>query len=81
MKILAEVCDNFEQGIPEIDRDLDAVDQLCSTSENDLMPATRDELLVLIGERIHDLAGLREGRVGGQPAPCLSNPAIAEMIK
>jgi len=81
MKILAEVCDNFKQGIPEIDRDLDAVDQMCSTSENDLMPTTRDELLVLIGQRVHDIAELQEGRVGGQPVPYLSNPAIAELIK
>lgn len=60
MKIVAEVNDNFQPGIPAIDRELDTADEICSSSD-DLALTLRDELLVTLETRRRELAELREG--------------------
>ena len=43
MKIVAEVNDNFQPGIPAIDRELDKADGILTSSEDDLSLSLRDE--------------------------------------
>ena len=81
MKIAGEVCDNFRAGIRDIDRDLDRVDAICSASEEDLALVFRDELLVTLDEQRRAFAELREGKIDGRPAPHLSDPAVADLIR
>jgi len=81
MKISAYVGDNFRDGITGIDRDLDRVDALASSSENDLSLVLRDELLVTLGQRRTELAGLRENLLGNNPPEYMNNPKIAGMIR
>jgi hypothetical protein len=81
MKVTAEVGDKFRAGIPAIDRDLDRIDEICSSSEDDLSLSLRDELLVTLGTRRRECAGLREGMIDGQPVAYLSDPAVAALIR
>jgi hypothetical protein len=80
MKITAEVCDNFGTSIPAIDNRLNRADEICSTAGEDLSLPFRDELLVTLGIRCRELAGLREGKIDGQPVAYLSDPEIAKLI-
>jgi hypothetical protein len=80
MKVTAEVCDNFRAGIPAIDRDLDRVDAISSSSGDDLSLSVRNELLVALDTRRREFAGLREGKMNGQPVAYLSDPAVAALI-
>lgn len=81
MKFDAYVGDNFQLGIPAIDRALEAVDALASSGEDDLAPSLRDELLVTLDVRRKELAELKEGKINGEPAAYLSDPAIAKLIR
>jgi len=81
MKISAYVGDNFRDGIPDMDRDLDRVDALASSSEDDLTLVLRDELLVTLGQRRTELAGLREECLGTKPPSYMSDTKIAGMIR
>jgi len=81
MKITVEVNDNFQAGIPAIDRELDAADRICSSSGDDLSLSLRDELLVTLETRRRELAELRQGKIDGQPVECLSNPEIAALVR
>jgi hypothetical protein len=81
MKISAYVGDNFRGGIRDIDRDLDRVDAISSSSEDDLTLVLRDELLVTLDQRRMELAGLREDCLGNSPPPYMSNPEFARMIR
>jgi len=81
MKISAYVGDNFREGIHDIDRDLDRVDAIASSSEGDLALVLRDELLVTLDQRRTELARLREDILGNSPPPYMSNPEIAKMIR
>lgn len=81
MKITAEVNDNFQVGIPEIDRDLEAADGICTSAEDDLTLSLRDELLVTLETRRNEIAELREGKINGQPAEWWSNPEIVSLIQ
>jgi hypothetical protein len=81
LKITAEVNDNFQNGIPAVDRDLNTADEICTSAEDDLSLSLRDELLVTLDTRRREIAGLREGKVNGQPVAYLSDPAIASLIR
>jgi hypothetical protein len=81
MKIVAEVCDNFRAGIAGIDRDLDQVDAICSSSEPDFTLVLRDELLVSLDQRRTNLAELRAGQIGGKPVAYLADPVVAGLIR
>jgi hypothetical protein len=81
MKISAYVGDNFLNGIRDIDRDLDRVDAISSSSEEDLTLVLRDELLVTLDQRRTELAGLRKDCLGNSPPPYMSNAEIAKMIR
>lgn len=81
LKITAEVNDNFQKGIPAVDRDLDTADEICTSAEDDLSLSLQDELLVTLDTRRREIAGLREGKVNGQPVAYLSDPAIASLIR
>ena len=81
MKIVAEVNDNFLADIPVIDRALDRVDEICLSSGDDLSLSLKDELLVTLEKRCNDFAELKQGTINGKPAPHLSDPVIAELLK
>lgn len=81
LKITAEVNDNFQNGIPAVDRDLDTADKICTSAGDDLSLSLRDELLVTLDTRRGEIAGLREGLIDGQPVAYLSDPAIASLIR
>jgi hypothetical protein len=81
LKITAEVNDNFRNGIPVVDRDLDTADKICTSAEDDLSLSLHDELLVTLDTRRREIIGLREGKVNDQPAAYLSDPAIASLIR
>lgn len=81
MKITVDVGDNFRDGIPSIDHDLNRVDAICSSSGDDLTLSMRDELLVTLDMRRRNFAGMREGKVDGRPAAWLSDPAVADLIR
>ncbi|MCK9630637.1 MAG: hypothetical protein M0R30_03245 [Methanoregula sp.] len=81
MKIITEVNDNFQPGIPAIDLKLDKADRICSSAGDDLSLSLRDELLVTLETRRRELAELRNGMVDGKPVAVLSNPEIAALIR
>ncbi|MDO9325428.1 MAG: hypothetical protein Q7T80_10785 [Methanoregula sp.] len=81
LKITAEVNDNFQNGIPAVDRDLDTADKICTSAGDDLSLSLRDELLVTLDTRRQEIVGLREGMIDGQPVAYLSDPAIASLIR
>ncbi|MEI7857904.1 MAG: hypothetical protein WCH85_10430 [Methanomicrobiales archaeon] len=81
LKITAEVNDNFQNGIPTVDRDLDTADKICTSAGDDLSLSLRDELLVTLDTRRQEITGLREGKINGQPVAYLSDPAIASLIR
>ncbi len=81
LKITAEVNDNFQNGIPAVERDLETADKICTSAEDDLSLSLRDELLVTLDTRRREIAGLREGKINGQPVAYLSDPAIASLIR
>ena len=81
MKLDAYVGDNFRPGIPAIEKALGRVDAIATAGGDDLMPSLREELLSSLVDRRNDLAELREGKVRGLPAPHLSDPAIAAIIR
>ena len=81
MKIVGEVNDIFLQNIPAIDRYLDRVDEICSASNDDLSLSLRDELLVTIEKQRDDFAELKNGMMNGKPAPHVSDPVVAELLR
>ena len=81
MKIVVEVNDNFLPDIPAIDRALDRVDAICSPSEDDLALTFKDDLLVTLEKRCNDFADLKKGMIDGKPAPHLSDPVTAELLR
>ncbi|MDP2797890.1 MAG: hypothetical protein Q8N94_10330 [Methanoregula sp.] len=81
LKITAEVNDNFQNGIPAVDRDLDTADEICTSAVDDLSLSLQDELLVTLDTRRREITGLREEKVNGQPVAYLSDPEIASLIR
>lgn len=81
MKIVAEVNDNFLPDIPVIDRALDRVDTICLPSGDDLALSLKDDLLVTLEKRCNDFADLKKGMINGKPAPHLSDPVTAELLR
>ena len=81
LKIIGEVNDNFLQNIPAIDRVLDRVDEICSSSGDDLTLSLRDELLVTLDTRRRGFAELKKGMLDGKPVAYLSDPVVGPLIK
>jgi hypothetical protein len=81
MKISAYVGDNFRAGIIDIDRDLDRVDAISSSSEDDITLVLRDELLVTLDQRRTELAALREECLGNNPPPYMADPDVARIVR
>lgn len=81
MKISAYVGDNFREGIIDIDRDLDRVDAIASSAEDDLTLVLRDELLITIAQRRTEVAEVRENLLGNNPPEYMNDPTAAGMIR
>ncbi len=84
MKISAYVGDNFREGIALIDRDLDRVDEIASSSEGDLALVLRDELLVELDFAAQGTcrfagrtAGKKSARVHERPDSCRNDTAVS----
>lgn len=81
MKISAYVGDNFREGITDIDRDLDRVDAIASSGEDDLSLVLRDELLITLDQRRTEAAEVRESLLGNNPPEYMNNPKVAGIIR
>lgn len=81
MSIAAEIGHDFREGIPWIDRGLDRIRAIAGPAGEDLSIAVQDSLLVELNGERKIIDGLREGKIGGHPAPHLSNPVVAEILR
>lgn len=81
LKIVAEAGHDFREGIPWIDEDLDRIRKIARPAGEDLSIAARDCLLVELNGNRTMFDGLKEGKIGGHPAPYLSDPVFAELLR
>lgn len=81
MSITVEIGCDFREGIPWIDHELDRIEAIAGPAGEDLSIAVQDHLLVELNGERKIIDGLREGTIGGHPAPHLSDPVVAELLR
>lgn len=81
MKISAEVYDDFLQGIPEIDAEMNRLEEICSGAVDDLGAPLRNDLLAALNMQRDQSARFRRKMLDRNSEAYLADPVVAEFIR